>query len=342
MKPPAHILVIRLSAMGDVAMTVPVLLKLVEAYPDLQLTVISRKLFKPFFDDIPNISFLEADVKGAHKGLVGIVKLAKQAKKQHITAVADLHNVIRTKVMRRYFTSFSIKVAKIDKGRAEKKAITKASGKPLKPIKSTHERYADVFRKLGYALDLQSPLFLKRKPWPAKISEKITSKKRIGIAPFAAYQSKMYPLDLMKEVIQTLEATNEYQMFLFGSLEEKNALETLVLNSNTIINTAGMFSLEEELALISNLDVMVSMDSGNGHLAAMYGIPVITLWGVTHPFTGFVPFHQPMENQLVSDVEKYPLLPTSVYGNKYPTGYENVMESIEPLAVIEKIKKLLD
>ena len=84
------------------------------------------------------------------------------------------------------------------------------------------------------------------------------------------------------------------------------------------------------------------MDSGNGHLAAMYGIPVITLWGVTHPFTGFVPFHQPMENQLISDVEKYPLLPTSVYGNKYPTGYENVMESIEPLAVIEKIKKLLD
>jgi len=327
--------------MGDVAMTVPVLLKLVETYPDLQLTVISRKLFKPFFEDIPHVSFLEADVKGTHKGLVGIVKLAKQARKLHITAVADLHNVIRTKVMRRYFTSFSIKVAKIDKGRAEKKAITKASGKPLKPIKSTHERYADVFRKLGYALDLQSPLFLKRKSLPAEVSETITSKKLIGIAPFAAYKSKMYPLELMKEVIQSLEATNQYQIFLFGSLEEKNALDSLAKNSNSILNTAGLFSFEDELALISNLGVMVSMDSGNGHLAAMYGIPVITLWGVTHPFTGFVPFHQPMENQLISDVEKYPLLPTSVYGNKFPKGYEKVMESIKPVSVVNKIEEIL-
>lgn len=336
-----HILVIRLSAMGDVAMTVPVLLKLVEAYPEIELTVISRKLFKPLFAAIPKVSFLEADVKGKHKGLVGIVRLAKQAKKLNITAVADLHNVIRTKVMRRYFKSYSIKVSKIDKGRAEKKAITKPTGKPIQPLKCTHERYADVFRKLGYALELQSPVYLKKQPLPAKISEKNITKKRIGIAPFAAYKSKMYPLDLMKDVIQQLDATQKYQFFLFGSLDEKPQLDALASMSEGIVNVVGMGSFEEELALISNLNLMLSMDSANGHLAAMYGVPVITLWGVTHPYTGFVPFHQPIENQIISDVEKYPLLPTSVYGNKFPKGYENVMESIDPSIVVEKIKKLL-
>ncbi len=329
--------------MGDVAMTVPVLLKLIEAYPELRLTIVSRKLFQPLFTDIPNVSFLEADVKGKHKRLVGIVRLAKEAKKVGITAVADLHNVIRSKVMRRYFKSFAIKTAKINKGRAEKKAITKSSGKPLQPLKSTHERYADVFRKLGYGLNLSSPLFLKKQPLPTKFSEMIsdTSKKLVGIAPFAAYESKMYPLDLMKEVIQQLETTQKYQLFLFGSLDEKPQLDILASDSKGIINVAGMGTFEEELALISNLDLMLSMDSANGHLAAMYGIPVVTLWGVTHPYTGFVPFNQPTENQIISDVEKYPLLPTSVYGNKFPKGYENVMESIAPSVVVKKIKSVL-
>ena len=58
------------------------------------------------------------------------------------------------------------------------------------------------------------------------------------------------------------------------------------------------------------------MDSGNGHLAAMYGIPVITVWGVTHPYAGFAPFLQPEENSITADREQFPLIPTSVYGNK--------------------------
>ena len=59
---PKHILVIRLSAMGDVAMTVPVISVLRKTYPDLKITILSRPFFKPLFDGIPNIEFLEADV----------------------------------------------------------------------------------------------------------------------------------------------------------------------------------------------------------------------------------------------------------------------------------------
>ena len=51
--------------------------------------------------------------------------------------------------------------------------------------------------------------------------------------------------------------------------------------------------------MISNLNLMISMDSFNGHLAANAGIPVITIWGMTHPFLGFSPFLQPDLNQIL-------------------------------------------
>jgi len=88
------------------------------------------------------------------------------------------------------------------------------------------------------------------------------------------------------------------------------------------------------LELISNLDVMLSMDSGNAHIAAMLGVKVITLWGATHPFAGFLPFNQPLETALVSDREKYPLLPTSVYGNKKVAGYEDAMRTISVESIL--------
>jgi ADP-heptose:LPS heptosyltransferase len=86
---------------------------------------------------------------------------------------------------------------------------------------------------------------------------------------------------------------------------------------------------------------MLSMDSGNAHIAAMLGVKVITLWGSTHPFAGFSPFNQPLENCIIADREKFPLIPTSVYGNKKIADYKDAMRSIEPEKIISKVNNLL-
>jgi ADP-heptose:LPS heptosyltransferase len=86
---------------------------------------------------------------------------------------------------------------------------------------------------------------------------------------------------------------------------------------------------------------MISMDSANGHLAAMYGIKVITIWGVTHPYAGFLPFHQNIKNSIMPDRKKYPKIPTSIYGDKYPKGYKNAIDSISTEEIIQKIKETL-
>jgi len=344
MKTPKHILVIRLSALGDVAMTVPVLKVFSETYPEIRLTVLSKAFFKPLFEDLPNTSFLEADVYGKHKG-IGLLKLAKEIKSLKIDAVADLHNVIRSKIITQYLSVSGIKTVRIDKGRSEKKALTREINKNFKQLKTTHQRYADVFSLMGFPIDLNKNIPIPAKDFTTKFQEIIgvAPKKIVGIAPFAAHKSKMYPLELMRKVISRLDSTQEYKILLFGGGDKEiDELKEIEADFLSVHSVAGAFSFQEELALISNLDIMVSMDSGNGHLAALYGVPVVSLWGLTHPFAGFAPLGQPMENNLLADRTKYPLIPSSIYGNTFPEGYEAAIETVSSKTVVGKILEILE
>ncbi len=328
--------------MGDVAMTVPVLRVFAQTYPDVALTIISKPAFQPLFNDIENLHFLEADVYGKHKGF-GLLKLAKEAKNSKVTAVADLHNVIRSKTITGYLSLYGIKTATMDKGRSEKKALTNNPSE-LRKLKTTHQRYADVFEALGFPLNLQEHAFPKKKELTPQLHELIGkhTKKMIGIAPFAAYKSKMYPLEMMQEVIFSLNKDNRYKIFLFGGgKKEKEVLNQWEVEFENATSLAGKYNLATELNLISNLDLMLAMDSSNGHLAALYDVPVLTLWGVTHPYAGFMPFNQPDKNQLVANRDAYPLIPTSVYGNKFPEGYEDAMQSISVETVLKKISEII-
>ena len=332
-----HILVIRLSAMGDVAMTVPVLRAFTKQYPDVKLTVLTRGFLAPFFRDLENVEVFPADLKGRHKGFPGLYKLSKELKQLDIDAVADLHNVLRSNILKQFLRNLPFK--QIDKGRKEKKELV--TGKHFKQLKTTHERYADVFRTLGFDVDLANPVF----PPQAILKEsvlKITGTKKgkwIGIAPFAAHESKMYPLEQMKQVVK--EVSRDYKVLLFGGgqkeIERLNGLE----DKDQVVNLAGKLSLDEELDVISNLDVMLSMDSGNAHLAAMLGVKTVTIWGVTHPFAGFAPFNQPTDFCLLANRETFPLIPTSVYGNDYPEGYEMAAGSISENRIVDKIKAVI-
>lgn len=343
-EPTKHIAIIRLSAMGDVAMTVPVIMAFVKQHPDVKVTVVSRVFFKPIFYDIPNIDFYTAHVHHRHKGLLGLFRLYKDLKSIGVTEIADLHNVLRSKIVRTLFALSGKKTAYTDKGRAEKKALTQLKDKQFQPLKTMFERHAETFQKLGYAINLNHPTFLEKEEIPEKILDLIGEKKQqwIGIAPFAHYNSKTYPLDSMQNVVEQLSQDATVKVLLLGGgKREKEKLNTMAFGLANVYNLAGFISFEKELQLISNLDVMVSMDSGNAHLAAMYGVQTITLWGATHPYAGFAPFNQPFENCLVSDREKYPLLPTSVYGNKIVAGYEDVMRTIKPESIVSLINKNL-
>ena len=336
-----HILVIRLSAMGDVAMTVPVIMALQQQHPSVKITFVSRPFFKPFFNEIPNLTFYAVDLERRHKGLLGLLRLYIDLKKLKIDAFADLHNVLRSKVIRFLFDVSGTKTAFTDKGRKEKAALTRNNKKIFKPLKTMFERHVETFTKLGFSVDLSNPKFPKKAILSDAILTFSSEKERfrwIGIAPFAQYESKMYPLDLMQKVIDELALDGKNKLFLFGGgTKEIEVLNSFSTTKKNIIVVAGKLNLEQELKLISNLDVMLSMDSSNGHLAALVGIKVVTLWGATHPYAGFAPFNQLLKNSLVADRALYPLLPTSVYGNKKVAGYEAAMRTISVKQVVDKL-----
>jgi ADP-heptose:LPS heptosyltransferase len=258
--------------------------------------------------------------------------------------VADLHNVLRSKVVRTLFALSGKKVSSTDKGRTEKKALTSLTNKVFAPVKPMVERHVDTFKQLGFIIDLTNPKF----PEKAVLSEEILAitgiknQNWIGIAPFAQYESKVYPLDLMQQVIDELAKNTNHKIFLFGGGDKEIQLLNQLQNQyENVIVLAGKLKFKHELNVISNLDIMLSMDSGNSHIAAMLGVKVITLWGATHPYAGFKPFNQPDDFCLTSDREKYTLLPTSIYGNKKVEGYEDMMRTILPTQVIEKINSNL-
>ncbi|UYW00903.1 glycosyltransferase family 9 protein [Flavobacterium agricola] len=339
MSKPKHILVMRLSAMGDVAMTVPVLKAFSLQYPEVKITVASRPFFKPFFRDIQNLDFFPVDVNGRHKGLKGLYQLFLDTKALGITEVADLHNVLRAQVVRSFYKLFGYKVAATDKGRADKKELTKLAPKNIEPVKSMFQRHAETFAQLGYPLDLTHPVFATKAVLTDKALAIAGNKTQrwIGIAPFAQYQTKVYPQYLMQQVIDAL-AKAENKVFLFGGgAKEIAVLNDLKKDYENVVVLAGKLTLDEEMDVISNLDVMLSMDSGNAHIAALLGVRVVTLWGATHPFAGFLPFNQKLSDALVPDLKQYPLLPTSVYGNKIVPGYEKVMETILVADVVNKL-----
>ena len=337
MQQPKHILVIRFSAMGDVAMTVPVIQNVLQQNPSVQITVVSNAFLKPLFQGLERCHFYPAYLKEKHKGIAGMFTLYRELKAVYqFDAIADLHNVLRSKLLRFFFNTGGIKTAAIDKGREEKKTLTRKENKVLKQLTPMHERYAEVFRKIAIDVTLhhKAPVYTKQSSPPVLADIFSSGKKIIGIAPFAQHKEKMYPIEKMKTVVQEL-AANDNKILLFGGgAAETTALQQWANEIPFVQNVAGKFSFAEELAIISNLDLMISMDSANMHLASLYDVPVISIWGATHHYAGFYGWAQDEKN--IVGIDLY-CRPCSVFGNKpCYRGDHACMNWIDEKAIVEK------
>ncbi|MAU63440.1 MAG: ADP-heptose--LPS heptosyltransferase RfaF [Flavobacteriaceae bacterium] len=341
----SHILVLRFSSMGDVAMIVPVLRCLVKNYPDLEITLVTKEIYGPIFREFKNIKFHYVDFKKQHKGIKGLWRLFKELKRLRPTHVADLHGVIRTYFLSWLFIINLFKTKRVDKQRSKRKKLFRKKNKILQPLTPIQFKYCEVFNKLGFNIELTNHEFIDPFVINDETQQIIYGTKNnlnwVGIAPFASFNGKTYPLDLMQQLIAFLQ--RDHQVFLFGNGEfEISKLEIWEKAYQNVFGAYKLGSLNNELEIISNLDIMISMDSANGHLAANYNVPVIVLWGLTHPFGGFAPFASNPENMIVSDRSMFPKIPTSAYGKKIPKGYENVMRTISYKDVAERCLKILE
>ena len=333
-----HLMIFRFSSMGDVAMLVPVLRCLYAQNQNIQVTLVTRKRFSPIFKEFIELQIISPDFIGKHKGLKGLYRLYRELKQIKPHRIADIHQNLRSRILGLFFRLSFMRIKVIDKGRTERKRLIRPTKKTMKPLTPQHFRYVEVFSRLGFALDVDKHEFPIKLGLP-KSSLEIdlpSDRKWIGIAPFAAHPGKIYPLDLMQKVVGYLQ--KQHTVFLFGhGSKEAAQIHVWAKAYPQVIPHALEMSFSDQLNLIANLDVMISMDSANGHLAANFGVPVITLWGMTHPFLGFSAFGQ--NNHLLVDRDKFPKVPTSPYGKLVPKGYNDAMRTITPEDVIEMVLK---
>ena len=297
-----RILAYRFSAFGDVAMTVPVFREFLEQNPGVEIIMVSRKNFEALFAGIPNVTFKGIDLDD-YKGLFGLRKLSNELIREfNPDCIANLHDVIRTKILDRIYRKKGFKVFKIDKGKEEKELLTDVWNLEKIQLKKTVERYADVFRDMGFKVELSHQL--------RPVS---TNKSGIGFAPFAQHKGKMLPLEKSYELARIL--ARKHTVYFFGG--GKKETETLEKWESQIPNTknlSGKLNLTEELHQISQLELMISMDSANMHLASLVGTRCVSIWGATHPYAGFLGFGQSEED--VVQVKDLSCRPCSVFGDK--------------------------
>jgi len=330
------LIVIRLSSLGDVAMLVPVLISFHFKFPNSRVKLISREHFRPIFEMLTFVEYIAIDKSNSKLSFIDLIHffINLDLKRNHI--ILDLHNVIRSKILRFLFGIYRNPCYVIDKGREEKKKMIKFESKKLVQLKSSFERYREVFEKANFHFELQSNAFLER-----TIAEKNIP--WIGIAPFSKHKSKEYSLSKLRKTLELISSKHEVKFFIFGYGENELTLTQELCrdipNTEIFINSA---SFTEELNIISSLDLMISMDSGNGHLAANYGIPVITLWGTTHPCLGYGTYAQPLENSLLPNSKRFPFLPVSIFGNNKIASYERAIDSIEVDTIVQRVSKILN
>ena len=347
-----HILVIRFSALGDVAMTVPIVWAVAQKYPDVRITVLSRSFARPFFENLaPNVNFMEADLKGEYHGVKGLNKLYRRLAAKQFTHVADLHSVLRSNYLRLRFNLGHFKVAHIDKHRKMRHAlVNKNMKKKVKQqLPTSFENYTEVFAKLGFPIDdnqftsIFQPEGGDLTLLPELFREKKEDQPWIGIAPFAAHQGKIYPKEQMREVIrQLVKDYPEARIMLFGRGKDEDATfpQWIEEMPQCTIVSQHISAMQQELILMSHLDVMVSMDSANMHLASLVNTPVVSVWGATHPMAGFLGWHQKKENAIQLDME---CRPCSIYGQKPCIhGDFRCMTGIKPEMIVERIKNIIN
>lgn len=157
----------------------------------------------------------------------------------------------------------------------------------------------------------------------------------IGIAPFARYDTKIYPISMTEEVISILTSQN-INVYLFGGRgEEQKLLESWASKFPNCTSVAGKFSLSKEMAIMASLQVLLSMDSSNQHICSLVGTKVITVWGATSPICGFTPYMQTPDLGILSRIN---CQPCSIAGSpKCPRNNFRCMNSIQPMKIARKI-----
>lgn len=323
-------LVIRFSALGDVAMLVPLIRQVAERYPDWEVTMLSRQQCAPLFKGMSsNVRFFGADLKGRHHRFWGLDSLLREIDYRSYDAVADMHDVLRSQYLRTRMFLAGKRCAHVFKARVQRWLLVRHNYHHKQRLVPMIERYRAVFTELGFVTSGIMPA----------ADGCVPDKTNVGIAPFAAHKGKIYPLERMERVVEALgnemEGRGEKVLLFGGGEKEQTVLEEWARKYKGVESLAGKKTMDEEIEIMRGLRLMLTMDSANMHLASLAGTRVLSIWGATHPWAGFLGYGQKESDCIQLDL---PCRPCSIYGNRFCKYRDYRCLDISSEEVIRRVK----
>ncbi len=347
------LLVIRFSALGDVVMTHPVIRKATELNPEVEIHFLTRKAFSFVQGSTQRVQVIGVEFDRGIKGFIQLIRLCFSLRQKGFDAVADLHGNLRSAWIRGFFRMTGIAVFKIDKGRREKRDYIQSGSRKREALRHHYLRYADVLQEAGCRMPMEKTIYDAVR-WPEdpmleeKISEVVESqgwqgKTLIGLAPFARHIWKELPVEKTEVVIRKIleESNGESVIFLIGGGDREIRImkEWQKINSGRIKLLHEYLPLPLQVRFFSRMDVLMTMDSANLHLASLSQVPrIISIWGPTHADLGFGPSADQRNLLIQMDPEQLTCRPCSVFGNKVCSrGDHACMRNLDALRIAGEI-----
>ncbi len=329
MKSVKTILVIRLSSIGDIVLTTPLLRSLEQLWPQAGIDYCTKSPFVSLLASNPRLSTihtLERPPAGSYD------------------LVVDLQNNIRSNAIVRSLKA--AQVVRYQKANWKKWLLVQFRVNVDRTCRSVVDRYRDALHETALPAD------------PAGCELYLSPAERSYAAPFfeggdagtktlalcfgANHFTKRFPPKRFASLLSLLQRELPLQVLLLGGKEDApHALEIMNALSDSsrskVLNLAGCCSLMQSAALLERSDAVLCNDTGLMHIASAFGKKLFVLFGSSSPAFGFLPYHTPYE---LFEVEGLKCRPCSHIGrDRCPKGHFRCMNDLSESLIASKILK---
>ncbi len=323
-----EILIIRLSSMGDILLTTPLIRSIKKKYPDIKISFLLKEQYKAILSNNPYISkiYLYNKDAGANKNIeINNLNSVK------FDLIIDLQNNLRSRAVTFKLNS---RVLRFHKKTFLKFLLVKFKINKLRNSPPIPERYAESLKNFDLddeGLDLFKPEIL--------LPELKKDNKYIGFAPGSRHFTKMWPekyfIDLGNYLLKS-----GYSIVLFGGKDDKDTCARIsggIPGSVNLSNDDDIMSTAVNMALCR---AMICNDSGMMHVGCALKIPVLAIFGSTVEEFGFVPYKN---RSIVLGNDGLSCRPCTHIGrDSCPKKHFKCMMEVTPLVAFNKLKLLLE
>lgn len=272
------ILIIRLSSIGDVVLTTPIVRCIKKQIPNAEVHYLTKTNNAIILNNNPYVDKIYCYSNSLSETI-------KELKKENYTTVIDLHKKLRSIIVRfrlhKPFKSF-------DTLRLKKWLLVKWKINKM-PDKHIVDRYFDAIKSLGVVNDNKGlDYFLNEEDYISPDALPLSFQDGyVAVVVGSRHNTKQIPIDMMITLCNGIKKS----IVLLGDKDDRyKAVKIENAVGARIFNACGAFNLSQTSALIKNSNGVITPDTGLMHIAAALDKNIISVWGNTVPEFGMYPY----------------------------------------------------